>query len=52
MSWLLVLTIIVTVMLAIEGIGAERNFRRSVEPPAPRGWEQAVLDALLLGRPR
>ncbi len=52
MAWISVLTILVTAMIALEGIGAERNFRRSQDPREPREWEQALLDELLLGRPR
>ncbi len=51
MAWLMVLTLIVTSMLAVEGIGAERNFSRSLDPLEPPEWE-ALLDELLLGRPR
>jgi hypothetical protein len=39
-------------MIALEGIGAEWNFRRSLEPNEPREWEQKLLDELLLGRSR
>ncbi|HEY7809299.1 MAG TPA: hypothetical protein VIA98_02845 [Allosphingosinicella sp.] len=52
MAWLLVLTILITAMLAIEGIGAERRFSRSLPPPEPREWEQKLLDQLNLGRAR
>jgi hypothetical protein len=49
MTWLLVLTLIVACMLTLEGVGAERNFSRTLEPLEPREWEQAVLDALRPG---
>jgi hypothetical protein len=52
MAWLLVLTILITAMLALEGIGAERNFSRSLDPLEPREWEQKVRDQLQLGRSR
>ena len=52
MAWISVLTILITAMIALEGIGAERNFRRSIDPHEPREWEQALLDELLLGRAR
>jgi hypothetical protein len=52
MAWLLVLALLITAMLAAEGIGAERRFSRSLEPPEPREWEQEVLDALLHGGAR
>jgi hypothetical protein len=52
MAWLLALIILITAMLAIEGIGAERNFSRSLDPIKPREWEQKLLDELQLGRSR
>jgi hypothetical protein len=52
MAWIAVLIILVTVMITLEVIGAERNFRRSLDPREPREWEQALLDELLFGRPR
>ena len=52
MAWLMVLTLIVAAMITLEGIGAERRFTRSLDPLEPREWEQALLDELLLGRPR
>ena len=52
MAWIGVLTLLVTAMITLEGLGAERSFRRSLDTPEPREWEQALLDELLLGRPR
>ena len=48
MAWLMVLTAIMVAMLAIEGIWAERNFSRSLQPLEPRGWDPALVDELLL----
>jgi hypothetical protein len=52
MAWISVLIVLVSGMIALEGLGAERNFRRSIEPREPREWENALLDELLFGRPR
>jgi hypothetical protein len=52
MAWLLVLGLLVTAMLAAEGIGAERRFSRSLQPPEPPAWEQQVQDALRHSRSR
>lgn len=52
MAWISVLTVLVTAMIALEGIGAERNFRRSIEPSQPREWEAALLDELMHGPAR
>ena len=52
MAWISVLIVLVSAMIALEGLGAERNFRRSIEPREPREWESALLDELLFGRPR
>ena len=52
MAWISVLIIIVVAMITLESLGAERNFRRSLEPREPREWEEALLDELLFGRPR
>jgi hypothetical protein len=52
MVWISVLIALVTAMVALEGIGAERNFRRSQDTGEPRAWEQELLDELLFGRAR
>ncbi len=52
MAWISVLISLISAMIALEGIGAEWNFRRSIEPREPREWEDALLDELLLGRAR
>lgn len=46
------LTVVITAMTVLEGIGAERNYSRSLDPHEPREpqeWEQALLDELLFG---
>lgn len=35
MAWIALLGLLVTAMLTLEAIGAERNFRRAVAPPPP-----------------
>ena len=35
MAWLALLALLLTAMLALEAIGAERNFRRRAAPPPP-----------------
>ena len=52
MAWISVLIILIAAMIALEGIGAERNFRRSLDPREPREWEEKLLEELLAGRPR
>lgn len=52
MAWISVLLLLVTAMIVLESLGAERNFRRSIEPHPPREWENAVLEELLLARRR
>jgi hypothetical protein len=52
MAWIGMLVLLVVAMIALEGLGAERSFRRSLDPLEPREWEQRVLDELLLGRSR
>ena len=46
------LTVVITAMTVLEGIGAERNYSRSLDPIEPREWGQALLDELLFERPR
>jgi hypothetical protein len=37
MAWIGMLSLLVTVMVAVEGLGAERNFRRSLDGGEPLG---------------
>ncbi|HEY0149595.1 MAG TPA: hypothetical protein VGB70_11415 [Allosphingosinicella sp.] len=52
MPWIMMLTLLATAMLAIESIGAERRFSRSVDPHEPREWEQALFEQLKLHEQR
>lgn len=52
MAWISMLILLMVAMIALEGLGAERSFRRSLDAPEPREWEQDLLDELLLGRSR
>ena len=54
MAWIALLALLVTAMLTLEAIGAERNFRRRgdspepAEPARPRDWSKH--EGLMLDR--
>jgi hypothetical protein len=52
MAWITALALLVVAMLAVEGMGAERRFSRSRDEAEPRGWDAALIDAMLRHRPR
>jgi len=52
LAWIMGLGLLIVAMLAVEGMCAERNFSRSREAAEPRGWDAALIDAMLRHRPR